>query len=202
MSHFPVFLAYFDTPTDYLRNNLPNFSPSEQFPSPRYTTMKLDRYDRLILDALQHDGSLSNNDVAERVGLSASPCSRRIRQLEDAGVIAQRVVRLAPEKLGLDLTVLLHIRMDKHTPERFGKFESIVESFPEVQECYLITGQEADYQLKVIVPNMSEYQQFLLGKITRIDGVIGVVSTFVLRRAVDTTAVPLTYLPQNTKTSD
>ncbi len=164
--------------------------------------MKLDRYDRLILDALQHDGSLSNNDVAERVGLSASPCSRRIRQLEDAGVIAQRVVRLAPEKLGLDLTVLLHIRMDKHTPERFGKFESIVESFPEVQECYLITGQEADYQLKVIVPNMSEYQQFLLGKITRIDGVIGVVSTFVLRRAVDTTAVPLTYLPQNTKTSD
>ena len=156
--------------------------------------MKIDSHDIRILAALQEDGSLSNQEIADRVGLSASPCSRRIRLLEEAGIIASTVVRLAPEKLGLDLTVLIHIRMDRHTPERFDKFESIVSSYPEVLECYLITGQEADYQLKIIVPNMDEYQRFLLDKITRIEGVIGVHSSFVLRKAIDSTALPLKYV--------
>jgi len=156
--------------------------------------MKIDSYDIRILTALQEDGGLSNQEIADRVGLSASPCSRRIRLLEEAGIIAATVVRLAPEKLGLDLTVLIHIRMDRHTPERFDKFESIVKGYPEVQECYLITGQEADYQLKIIVPNMDQYQRFLLEKITRIEGVIGVHSSFVLRKAIDSTALPLKYL--------
>jgi Lrp/AsnC family leucine-responsive transcriptional regulator len=156
--------------------------------------MKIDRYDIRILTALQEDGSLSNQEIADRVGLSASPCSRRIRLLHEAGIIASTVVRLAPDKLGLDLTVLIHIRMDRHTPERFNNFETIVSGFPEVQECYLITGQEADYQLKIIVPNMDEYQRILLEKITRIDGVIGVHSSFVLRKTVDSTALPLQYL--------
>src|SRR5690606_11812990 len=96
-------------------------------------------------------------------------------------------------RLGLDLTVLIHIRMDRHTPERFEQFESVVRKYPEVLECYLITGQEADYQLKIVVPNMDEYQRFLLNKITRIDGVIGVHSSFVLRKAIDTTALPRGY---------
>jgi Lrp/AsnC family leucine-responsive transcriptional regulator len=161
--------------------------------------MKIDRYDIRILAALQEDGSLSNQEIADRVGLSASPCSRRIRLLHEAGVIASTVVRLAPDKLGLDLTVLIHIRMDRHTPERFNNFETIVSSFPEVQECYLITGQEADYQLKIIVPNMDEYQRVLLEKITRIEGVIGVHSSFVLRKTVDSTALPLQYLKRTEK---
>jgi Lrp/AsnC family transcriptional regulator, leucine-responsive regulatory protein len=127
------------------------------------------------------------------VGLSASPCSRRIRQLEENGVIRARVVRLEPREIGLDLTVLIYIRMDRHTPERFEQFEAVVRAYPEVQECYLITGQEADYQLKISVPNMDEYQRFLLNKITRIEGVIGVHSSFVLRKAIDTTALPLGY---------
>ncbi|HEX5046878.1 MAG TPA: Lrp/AsnC family transcriptional regulator [Gammaproteobacteria bacterium] len=156
-------------------------------------TTKLDAFDLKILKELQANGGLSNQEVAERVGLSASPCSRRIRMLEEAGVIRERVVRLEPRELGLDLTVLIHIRMDRHTPERFDQFEKVVRAFPEVQECYLITGQEADYQLKITVPNMDEYQRFLLEKITRIDGVIGVHSSFVLRKAVDTTALPLGY---------
>lgn len=156
--------------------------------------MKIDSYDIRILAALQEDGALSNQEIADRVGLSASPCSRRIRLLEEAGIIASTVVRLAPDKLGLDLTVLIHIRMDRHTPERFNKFESIVRGYPEVLECYLITGQEADYQLKIIVPNMDEYQRFLLDKITRIEGVIGVHSSFVLRKAIDSTALPLNYV--------
>lgn len=155
--------------------------------------MKLDAFDLKILKELQANGGLSNQEVAARVGLSASPCSRRIRLLEEAGVIRERVVRLEPRELGLDLTVLIHIRMDRHTPERFDQFEKVVRAFPEVQECYLITGQEADYQLKITVPNMDEYQRFLLEKITRIDGVIGVHSSFVLRKAVDTTALPLGY---------
>src|SRR5690606_41383601 len=90
---------------------------------PRAETMKLDSYDLKILDRLQHDGGLSNQEIAERVGLSPSPCSRRIKQLEEAGVIRERVARLSPQALGLDLTVLLHIRMDRHTPERFEQFE-------------------------------------------------------------------------------
>lgn len=161
--------------------------------------MKIDSFDLKILAALQDDGGLTNQELADRIGLSPSPCSRRIRQLEEAGIIARRIVRLEPKKIGLDLTVLVHIRMDRHTPERFDNFERIVRGFPEVQECYLITGQEADYQLKVIVPNMDEYQRVLLERITRIEGVIGVVSSFVLRKAVDTTALPLTYLAQATK---
>jgi len=154
---------------------------------------KLDSFDLKILKELQANGGLSNQEVAERVGLSASPCSRRIRLLEEAGVIRERVVRLEPREIGLDLIVLIHIRMDRHTPERFEQFETVVRAFPEVQECYLITGQEADYQLKISVPNMDEYQRFLLNKITRIEGVIGVHSSFVLRKAIDTTALPLGY---------
>jgi Lrp/AsnC family leucine-responsive transcriptional regulator len=154
---------------------------------------KLDSFDLKILTELQKDGGRSNQEIAERVGLSASPCSRRIRQLEEAGVIRERVVRLEPRALGLELTALIHIRMDRHTPERFEQFEGVVRAYPEVQECYLITGQEADYQLKITVPNMDEYQHFLLAKITRIEGVIGVHSSFVLRKAIDTTALPLSY---------
>ena len=162
--------------------------------------MKIDSFDIRILEALQQDASLSNQEIADRVGLSPSPCSRRIRLLHEAGVIQSTVVRLAPDKLGLDLSVLIHIRMDRHTPERFDNFEKIIRSYPEVQECYLITGQEADYQLKIIVPNMDEYQRVLLEKITRIEGVIGVHSSFVLRKAVDSTALPLTYLKKRGQT--
>jgi Lrp/AsnC family leucine-responsive transcriptional regulator len=156
-------------------------------------TISLDAYDLKILAELQADGGASNQEIAERVGLSPSPCSRRVRHLEETGVIRERVARLEPRELGLDLTVLIHIRMDRHTTERFEQFESVVRGYPEVQECYLITGQEADYQLKITVPNMDEYQRFLLTKITRIEGVIGVHSSFVLRKAIDTTALPLAY---------
>ena len=84
--------------------------------------------------------------------------------------------------------------MDRHTPERFANFESTVKRFPEVQSCLLITGQDADYLLIVVVPDMEMYQEFLLNKITRIEGVSGVHSSFVMRWVVDTTALPLDYL--------
>ncbi|MFP5430836.1 MAG: Lrp/AsnC family transcriptional regulator [Gammaproteobacteria bacterium] len=154
----------------------------------------LDRIDRRILECLQQDGGLSNQELAEKVGLSPSPCLRRVRALEEAGIILKRVTLLDRKKLGLSLTVILNIGMDRHTPERFEAFEKAVAALPEVQECYLVTGQEADYQLKVVVPDMDAYQAFLLGKITRIPGVSGVHSSFVLRRVIDSTEVPLGYL--------
>ncbi|APZ42745.1 Lrp/AsnC family transcriptional regulator [Acidihalobacter ferrooxydans] len=155
---------------------------------------KFDRFDRRILEELQRDGGLSNQTLAERVGLSASPCSRRVRALEKAGIILRRVTLLDRRKLGLSLTVLVHISMDRHTPDRFDNFEQKVRGFPQVQECYIITGQEADYQLKVVVPDMDHYQEFLLNRLTRIEGVTGVHSSFVLRRVLDSTELPLGYL--------
>ena len=89
---------------------------------------------------------------------------------------------------------MISISMDKHTPERFEQFEAQVRACPEILECYLITGQTADYVLKVLVEDMEAYQQFLLGTLTRIDGVTGVQSSFVMRKVIDRTALPLGHL--------
>lgn len=151
----------------------------------------LDRYDRHILALLQTDGRLSNQELAERIGLSPSPCLRRVRALEESGLIAGYRAILDGKKLGLTLMALVHISMDRHTPERFANFEAKVSALPEVLECLLITGQAADYQLKVVVKDMDGYQDLLLNRITRIEGVTGVHSSFVLRRVVDRTALPV-----------
>ena len=156
--------------------------------------IQIDRIDRQILEHLQKDGGLTNQQLAERVGLSPSPCSRRVKALEEAGIILGRKTLLERRKLGLSLTVILQIGMDRHTPERFQEFEEQVATYPEVQELYLITGQQADYILKVVVPDMEHYQQFLLNKVTRITGVSGVHSSFVMRRVIDNTELPLKYL--------
>ncbi|MCU7930446.1 MAG: Lrp/AsnC family transcriptional regulator [Candidatus Thiodiazotropha sp. (ex Codakia rugifera)] len=153
--------------------------------------MKLDRYDRRILEELQQDGRMSNQDLAERIGLSPSPCLRRVRALEESGIIDGYRAHLDSNKLGLSLMALIHIAMDRHTPERFANFESKINTLPEVLECLLITGQDADYQVKVVVRDMEAYQALLLNKITRIEGVSGVHSSFVMRRVVDKSALPV-----------
>ena len=151
--------------------------------------MKLDRYDQQILQVLQEDGRINNQDLADRIGLSPSPCLRRVRALEEAGLILGYRAHLDARKLGLTLIALIHISMDIHTPERFANFEAEISIIPEVLECLLITGQEADYQLKVIVRDMDHYQSLLLQRITRIAGVTGVHSSFDLRRVLDKTAL-------------
>lgn len=151
----------------------------------------LDRTDRRILQALQKNGAISNLDLAESVGLSPSPCSRRVKALEEAGFILKTVTLLDSKKLGLDMLAMISISMDRHTPERFENFEQAVSGFEEVLECYLITGQSADYVLKVIVADMTAFQQFLLGKLTRIEGVSGVHSSFIMRKVVERTELPL-----------
>ena len=153
--------------------------------------MDIDSFDRRILEVLQTEGRISNQDLAERIGLSPSPCLRRVRALEEAGIIAGYHAVLDAKQLGLTLLALIHISMDRHTPERFTNFEEKVSALPEVLECLLITGQDADYQLKVIVKEMEAYQTLLLNKITRIEGVSGVHSSFVMRRVIDTIALPL-----------
>jgi Lrp/AsnC family transcriptional regulator, leucine-responsive regulatory protein len=153
--------------------------------------MKLDRYDRRILEELQRDGRISNQELADRIGLSPSPCLRRVRALEESGIIRGYAAVLDAKALGLNLMAILSISMDKHTPERFERFDAAVAAIPEILECLLITGRDADYQLKVIVRDMDAYQDLLLNKITRIEGVTGVHSSFVLRRIVEHAILPL-----------
>ena len=153
--------------------------------------MELDRYDRQLLAVLQQEGRISNQALAERIGLSPSPCLRRVRALEEAGLITGYHAVLDAKQLGLTLLALIHISMDRHTPERFAHFETRVAALPEVLECLLITGQAADYQLKVIVRDMDAYQALLLEQITRIEGVSGVHSSFVMRRVVDRSTLPV-----------
>ena len=156
--------------------------------------MSLDRVDRSILRVLQKEGRISNLELAEKTALSPSPCSRRVKRLEDEGLVSSYVARLNPDALGLKLMAMIQISLDRHTPERFENFENVVSTFEEVMECYLVTGQQADYLLKVIVPDMDYYQEFLLGKLTRIEGVTGVHSSFVMRKVVDSTALPMDHL--------
>ena len=156
--------------------------------------MALDRQDKRILATLQQDGSVTNLELAEKIGLSPSPCARRVKQLEEAGFINRTVTLLNANKLNLKLTALIQISMDKHTPDRFELFEKEVSQYPEVMECLLITGQSADYQLKVVVADMETYQEFLLNKITRIQGVSDVHSSFILREVINSTELPLEHL--------
>lgn len=153
--------------------------------------MALDRYDQQILQVLQEDGRISNQDLADRIGLSPSPCLRRVRALEESGIIVGYRALLDAKAMGLSLMALIHISMDQHTPERFKHFESQVSEISEVMECLLITGQDADYQIKVVVKDMDAYQDLLLNRVTRIKGVTGVHSSFVLRRVVDRTWLPV-----------
>ena len=151
--------------------------------------MELDRYDRHILEILQQEGRIANQDLADRIGLSPSPCLRRVRALEESGLIRGYRALLDARKLGLSLMALVYISMDRHTPERFENFEAAIGLLPEVLECLLITGQAADYQLKVAVRDMDHYQSLLLTRLSGIEGVTGVHSSFVLRQVLVKTAL-------------
>ncbi len=156
--------------------------------------MKLDRIDRRILAHMQKNGRISNLELADAVGLSPTPCSRRVKRLEESGVIDRHVTLLNQSTLGLKLTAFITIAMDRHTPDRFESFERQVAEFPEVIECAVVTGQSADYLVKAVVPDMEYYEAFLLGKLTRIEGVTGVQSSFVLRPVIRKTELPLEHI--------
>lgn len=154
-----------------------------------FMSFELDRYDRMILTILQKQGRISNQELAEAINLSPSSCLRRVKQMEEQGLIDAYVALLNAKKLGLTLMAFIGISMDKHTPERFDHVEQTLSSYPEVLECHLITGQTADFLLKVIVRDMDAYQHFLLQKLTRMEGVTGVHTSFVMKSTINSTAL-------------
>ncbi|WP_298625874.1 Lrp/AsnC family transcriptional regulator [uncultured Legionella sp.] len=157
----------------------------------------MDRIDKKILELLQSNCQISNQELADQVALSPSSCLRRVKQLEDNGYIKKQVALLEPEKLGLQLTVIVLVGLNSHQPGIMNEFEEKIRYLPEVIQCYLITGQSADYLLKIIVPDMNAYQSFLLSKLTCISCVDTVRSSFILRTITDTTSLPMDYLEKN-----
>ncbi len=155
---------------------------------------KLDRIDRKILEEIQRNGDISNLDLAEKVNLSPSPCSRRVKQLEEAGIIKRQVTLLDQEALGLPLTVYIHVSLEKQRPKTLENFELVITGYSEVLECALITGGDADYLLKVLMPDMSYYEKFLLKELNQIDGVSSIRTSFVMRQVIQRTELPLTHI--------
>jgi len=153
--------------------------------------IKLDRIDKNILKLMQSNARISNLELADSVSLSPTACSRRVKRLEESGIIDKHVTLLKPYALGLNLTAMIGISMDRHTPDRFDNFERAIAALPEVLECLIVTGQSADFLLKVVVRDMRHYEKFLLGHLTKLEGVTGVHSSFVLREVVKKTELPL-----------
>ena len=152
--------------------------------------MKLDKQDIAILSELQHDATLSSTTLAERVGLSQSPCWRRVNQLEEAGVIQQRVALLARKKLGLEMLVVVNVKLASHGWQSLPKFKQRVVSFPEVLQCFLGMG-DIDFILLVATRTVEEYNRFVQGKLAQIPGVQSIDSRIVIEETKNTTELPL-----------
>ncbi len=150
----------------------------------------MDKTDKKILSLLQRQ-YLNNQELAEQVNLSPSPCSRRVKNLQDSGFIKNHVAILDEKKLGLGLSMWILLALDNHGPESMTRFEQAVSDMPEVMQCYLISGQSADYLLKIVTKDTEHYQQFLLQKLLTIEGVSNTHSNFVLRTIIDKTVLPL-----------
>lgn len=153
----------------------------------------LDTTDRRILDELQADGRLSNQELAERVSLSPSPCLRRVRALERAGVIRRYAAVLDPLQVGLGLLAYVTVKLEKRGKMPVDQFARAVESWPEVIACYSMTG-DMDYLMRVQVENLEHYSRFIMDKLLKQPGVIDIKTNFVLERVKETTALPLTHL--------
>jgi DNA-binding Lrp family transcriptional regulator len=153
-------------------------------------TEELDPIDLKILDLLQRDASLSIADVAERVGLSSSPCWRRIERLKKTGIITGQVTLLDHEKLGLGFEVFANVKLTLPSRENLEKFEAAVMRWPEVVDCCTVTGS-ADYQLRVVTRDMHAYDDFLRDKMLALGLVSDVQSRILMRVAKRTTAAPL-----------
>jgi Lrp/AsnC family transcriptional regulator, leucine-responsive regulatory protein len=151
---------------------------------------QLDQIDRRILAELQQNARLSNTELAERAGVSASPCWRRVRQLEESGVIERYVTLLDPAKLGLAVSVFVQVRLATQVESALEIFERAILARPEVMECYLMTG-DADYLLRVVVADLGTYERFLMDHLTRVPGVANIRSSFALRSVKYRTDLPL-----------
>ena len=152
--------------------------------------IELDALDRRILSEMQANARISNTDLADKVGLSASPCWRRVRRLEQEGVIDRYVTVLDPEKLGLGVSVFVRVTLEKHTATLKKDFEVVILERPEVMDCYSMTGNH-DYLLRIVVPDIMAYERFLDEVLMHLKGVASVNSSFALKQIKYSTALPV-----------
>jgi Lrp/AsnC family leucine-responsive transcriptional regulator len=151
---------------------------------------RLDDIDRKILALLQQDGRISLADLADKVGLSPSPCLRRVRIMEKVGIIARYVAVLNQQSVGLPVSVFISIKLESQREDALIKFGKAIARWPEVLECYLMTGPR-DYLLRVVVADLAAYEQFLKQKLTRLDGIASIESSFALEQVKYTNVLPI-----------
>jgi len=161
---------------------IPNFK--------QFYAMQLNRFDKLILEALQRDGRISNKQLAGLVNLSESACLRRVRALEESGMIERYVAMVSQSAAGLSGDVLVHIGLHREEQSELAAFEEAVRSIPEVMECYLMTG-EFDYLLRVVVRDMADFERIHKEALTRLPGVARVNSSVAIRKVLKKTELPL-----------
>ena len=157
--------------------------------------LALDAIDRKILAELQDDARIANVALADAVGLSPAPCLRRVRALEENGVIRKHVTLVDPAAVGLAVSVFVHVSLERQIEPSLKRFEAAILTRPEVMECYLMTG-DADYLLRVVCADLGAYERFLLNHLTRVPGVASIRSSFSLKQVKYSTALPVVAPPQ------
>jgi Lrp/AsnC family transcriptional regulator, leucine-responsive regulatory protein len=150
----------------------------------------LDAIDRKILALLQLDGRMSIADLAGKVGLSPSPCLRRVRLLEEAGIIARYVAVLDQQRAGLPVSVFVSVKLESQKVDALDRFAKAIARWPEVLECYLMTGPR-DYLLRVVVADLAAYERFLKQRLTRLAGIASIESSFALEQVKYTNVLPV-----------
>ena len=152
--------------------------------------MKLDAIDRRLLAALQENGRQPVTELAENVGLTTSPCLRRLKILEQSGVIRGYAAHVDQEKVGLPVSVFISIKLERQREEALERFEKAIRDCPEVVECYLMTGTR-DYLLRVVAKDLAAYERFLKETLTRVEGVASIESSFALAQVKYSNALPI-----------
>jgi Lrp/AsnC family transcriptional regulator, leucine-responsive regulatory protein len=150
----------------------------------------LDAIDRKILGELQDDARIANVALADAVGLSPAPCLRRVRALEESGVIRKHVTLVDPAAVGLSVSVFVHVSLERQVETSLKRFETAILTRPEVMECYLMTG-DADYLLRVVCADLGAFERFLLDHLTQVPGVASIRSSFALKQVKYSTALPV-----------
>ena len=152
--------------------------------------MKLDSIDRDILENLQADGRMTMNDLSERVGLSATPCLRRVKRLEREGIIKGYAAHVDQGMVDLPVSVFVNVTLKRQTEAELEELEAAIKKCPEVMECYLMTGS-SDFLLRIVAADLAAYERFLKSTLTRISGIANIQSSFALKQVVYRTALPI-----------
>ena len=152
--------------------------------------INLDCIDYGILHHLQNDGRIANTELAERIGLSPSPCLRRVKALEQQGVIKRYVAIVDSNAVGFGISAFVSVSLDTQEKPALDEFQSQIVTYPEVMECYLMTGT-SDYLLRVVLPDLESYERFLMEKLTKISVIANIQTSFALKPLVQRTELPL-----------